>query len=110
MRENPLLDRLFADTFEHLGTRALYRQDGLGFVECLVLIKEPEQLYEMGDGQFVERIATFEIIASSIINPRIGDFLYVNGRKYKVYGEPLLDPSGTVYEINGILVGMENDT
>ena len=108
MRDAPLLDSLFTDTFEHLGTKALYAQEGFGFIECLVLIKEPEQMYELGDGQFVERIATFEIMSSDITNPKVGDFLYVNGRKYKIYTEPLLDPSGNVYEITAILVGAEN--
>lgn len=104
-----MLDRMFDDVFEHLGIKALYKQEGLGFIECTVLIKEPEQAYEIGDGQFIERIATFEVIASDVANPKIGDFLYVNGSKYKVYQEPLLDPSGNVYEVIGILVGVEDD-
>jgi hypothetical protein len=99
---------MFSDVFEHLGMQALYQQEGFGFTECTVLIKEPEQAYELGDGKFVERIATFEIMARDVVNPKIGDTLYIDGRKYKVYQEPLLDPSGTVYEITGVFVGTEN--
>jgi hypothetical protein len=47
-------------------------------------------------------------MSADIVNPKIGDFLHVNGRKYKVYQEPLLDPSGTVYEITGIFAGEES--
>jgi hypothetical protein len=98
-----MLKQMFDDTFEHLGIKALYQQDG--FVECTVLIKEPEQSYEIGDGQIIERIATFELKSSDVSNPKIGDFLYANGNKYKVYQEPLLDPSGNVFEIVAIFVG-----
>jgi hypothetical protein len=101
-----MLKQMFDDTFEHLGVKALYQQDG--FVKCTVLIKEPEQSYEIGDGQIIERIATFEIKSSDVANPKIGDFLYVNGNKYKVYQEPLLDPSGNVCEVVAIFVGRSN--
>ena len=64
---------MFDNVFEHLGVLALYQ--GEIPVECLVLIKEPEQLYELGDGQCVERIASFEIKTKDISNPKVGNIL-----------------------------------
>lgn len=100
------LYQMFDDVFENLGITALYQ--GEIPVECLVLIKEPEQLYELGDGQFVERIASFEIKTKDVSNPKVGHILHIKGRKYKVHQEPLLDSSGTVYEIEAIRIGLEN--
>jgi hypothetical protein len=85
-----MLEQMFMDTFKHLGKTALYSAEGSGFVEITVLIKEPEQAYELGDGKFVERIATFEIMAKDVLNPKVGDTLYVDGRRYKIYQDPLL--------------------
>ena len=108
-----MLKEMFKDTFEHLGVQAVYQSQTSGIKDVLVLIKQPETLHELGDGgstsQFVQRIASFEIMASDVANPMAGDFLTVNGRKYKVYQEPLLDGSCTVYEIVAILVWCDND-
>jgi hypothetical protein len=100
-----MLAGMFMDVFKHLGKPALYQADGAAFAEILVLIKEPEQAYELGDGQFVERIATFEVMAKDVPSPKVGDFLYIEGRKYRVYQEPLLDGSGNVHEIVAIFAG-----
>jgi hypothetical protein len=105
-----MLEQMFFDTFKNLGKPALYQAGDSALVEILALIKEPEQAYELGDGHFgagsfVERIATFEVMAKDIPNPKVGDTLYIEGRKYKIYQEPLLDGSGNVFEVVAILVG-----
>jgi hypothetical protein len=97
-----MLELMFMDIFGHLGKPALYQAAGEAFVEVTVLIKEPEQAYELGDGQFVERVATFEVMAKDVPNPKVGDTLYIEGRLYKIYQDPLLDGSGNVYEIVAI--------
>ena len=103
-----MLKKMFKDTFEHLGKKAVYQSQSVGFVDVLVLIKQPERVYELGDnGQFVERIAIFEILSEFISNPKIGDFLFIDGRKYKVYNEPLLNGSGDIFELTAIFVGKE---
>jgi hypothetical protein len=104
-----MLTKMFADIFERLGKSALYGAEYTGFVEILVLIKEPEQAYELGgEGKFVERIATFEIMAKNVPAPKVGDTLHVDGRKYEVFQDPLLDGSGNIFEITAIFVGIEN--
>jgi hypothetical protein len=100
-----MLEQMFMDTFKHLGKPALYQPSGGAFIKLLVLIKEPEQDYELGDGKFVERIATFEIMAKDVPAPKVGDTLYIDGRRYKVYQDPLLDGSGNVYEVIAIFAG-----
>ena len=108
-----MLQKMFKDTFEHLGVKAVYHSQSSGFIDVLVLIKQPETLHELGDrgsaAQFVQTVASFEVLASDVANPTPGDFLIVKGRKYKVYQEPLLDGSGTVYEVVAILVDYDND-
>ena len=109
-----MLKKMFKDTFEHLGKKAVYQSQSVGFVDVLVLIKQPERVYELGDGgrtsasQFVERIAVFEILADCVPNPKVGDFLFLEGRKYKVYNEPLLNGSGDIFELTAIFVGKED--
>ena len=99
---------MFKDTFEHLGKKAVYQSQSVGFVDVLVLIKQPERVYELGDNsQFVERIAIFEILAECVPNPKVGDFLFLEGRKYKVYNEPLLNGSGDIFELTAIFVGKD---
>ena len=103
-----MLKKMFKDTFEHLGKKAVYQSQRVGFVDVFVLIKQPERVYELGDnGQFVERIAIFEILSESISNPKIGDFLFIDSRKYKVYNEPLLNGSGDIFELTAIFVAKE---
>jgi hypothetical protein len=104
-----MLEKMFMDTFRHLGKTAVY-SSASGFVEITVLIKEPEQAYEFGDGKFVERIATFEIMAKDVPNPKVGDTLYIGGRRYKVYQDPLLDGSGNIYEAVAIFAGDAADS
>jgi hypothetical protein len=105
-----MLEKMFMDTFAHLGKPALYQSDGSSFIEVMVLIKDPEQAYELGDSKFVERIATFEIMAKDVPNPKVGDILYIDGRKYKIYQDPLLDGSGNIYEVVAIFIGAETDS
>jgi hypothetical protein len=105
-----MLEQMFMDTFEHLGKPALYQPSDGAFIEVLVLIKEPEQAYELGDGKFVERIATFEIMAKDVPNPEVGDTLHIDGRRYKVYQDPLLDGSGNLHEVVAIFVGDAADS
>jgi hypothetical protein len=102
-----MLEEMFIDTFEHLGKPALYQDSSSAFVEILVLIKDPEQAYEFGNGKLIERIATFEVMAKDVPNPKVGDTLYTEGRRYKIYQAPLLDGSGNVHEVVAIFAGGE---
>ena len=101
---------MFKDLFEHLGVRAVYQSQTSGFIDVLVLIKQPETLHELGDGgrtsasQFVQTIASFEIMASDVANPIPGDILILSCKKYKVYQEPLLDSSCSIFEVVAILI------
>jgi hypothetical protein len=50
-----MLENMFMDTFKHLGKTAIYSSVS-GFVEITVLIKEPEQAHELGDGKLGTRL------------------------------------------------------
>ncbi|MGL9762097.1 MAG: head-tail joining protein [Wolbachia sp.] len=96
MQEN--IKRLLEDCFSHLGEVALYKSKDKSYM-VQVLKQEPDKLYEIGEGQFVEETLALEVSAFDVLQPIVGDIFVIGDRKYKVYSPPLQDNSGMVWKI-----------
>ncbi|WP_353287608.1 hypothetical protein [Wolbachia endosymbiont (group B) of Gerris lacustris] len=96
MQEN--IKRLLEDCFSHLGEVALYKSKDKSYM-VQVLKQQPDKLYEIGEGQFVEETLALEVSAFDVLQPIVGDIFVIGDRKYKVYSPPLQDNSGMVWKI-----------
>ena len=92
------------DLFEHLGGEIQFKPRGGSAVTIFAIVKNPENLYELGDSKIVGQVANFTVRASDI-TPQIGDFLILGSKKYKIYEEPLLDASNYLWKFNAVLIG-----
>ena len=97
------LHRAFDDMFEHLGQEVLFQPRNASAVNIIALIKQPENPYELGDSPVVKQVAEVAI-KSNTITPKIGDFITIDSRKYKIYEEPLLDTSTYIWKFHAVLV------
>ena len=97
------LSQLFDDCFAHLGEEALYQgkqQEKL----VRVLIKQPDIAYQLGEGQFIGETAVIEVRISDLPSPKVGDYITVNERHYKIYQPPLKDSSSTLWRIQAMVM------
>lgn len=91
------------DMFEHLGQEVIFKPKNGEAKSLIAVIKQPENLYELGDSQLVSQIAEVSV-KSSDITPRIGDVVEIGSKKYKIFEEPLLDASTLIWRFNAVLV------
>ncbi|WP_419198857.1 hypothetical protein ACJZL3_01855 [Wolbachia endosymbiont of Rhagoletis cingulata] len=96
MQEN--VKKLLKDCLIHLGELALYKSKDKSYM-VQVLKQQPDKLYEIGEGQFVEETLALEVSAFDVLQPIVGDIFVIGDRKYKVYSPPLQDNSGMVWKI-----------
>ncbi len=97
------LHRAFDDMFEHLGQEVQFQPRGASPVNIIAVVKQPENPYGLGDSQMVNEVA--EVTTKSRnITPKIGDFIVVDNRKYKIYEEPLLDASTYMWKFRAVLM------
>lgn len=96
------LKRAIDDVFEHLGFEVLYKPKKGTELALIAVIKEPENPYEIGDSKLVQQVAEVSV-KSADVTPRVGDFIVSNGKKYKIYEEPLLDASNYMWRFHAIL-------
>lgn len=98
------LSKAFDDMFEHLGQEVQFQPRGASpVVNIIAVVKQPENPYELGDSPIVNQVAEITIKSSSI-TPRIGDFVLVNNKEYKIYEEPKLDASTYIWKFHAVLV------
>ena len=91
------------NVFDHLGQEVTIRSRNGETKQVIAVIKQPENPYELGDSQVVEQVAEVAI-KSTDATPRIGDFILVNDRRYKIFEEPLIDGITQMWKFNAILV------
>jgi hypothetical protein len=96
-------NRVFDDVFEHLGIEVIFKSKTSEPVSVLALVKEPESVYEIGSSQVIGQVAEFSVRAADAI-PKIGDFIFIGLKKYKIHEEPLLDASNLVLKFKGVLI------
>jgi hypothetical protein len=66
-----------------------------------VLAKRPDAIVGFGETRIHAQIATFELRASEVANPRPGDQLALGGESFVVQGEPeRRDPDRLVWTLD----------
>ena len=100
------LQQMFSDLFDHLGVEVEYKPRTSTAFKTLALIKEPENVNEVGSSQIIGQVAEF-VIHKSDVQPQIGDIIFVVNKRYKIYEEPLLDPSNLIWKFNAVLERIE---
>jgi hypothetical protein len=97
------LQTAFDDVFEHLGVEVLFQQSPTASLYVVALIKEPENVYEVGSSQVIGQVAEFSVKAADV-TPKVGNAIFLGSKKYKIHEEPLLDSSNLVWKFSAILV------
>ena len=92
------------DMFDHLGQEVTIKSRNGATKKLIAVIRLPENSYDLGDSQIVEQVAEVSIKATDA-TPRIGDFILVNDRRYKIFEEPLMDAITQMWKFNAVLVG-----
>jgi hypothetical protein len=93
----------FDDVFERLGVEVLFQQSPTASFYVVALVKEPEGVYEVGSSQVIGQVAEFSVKAADV-TPKVGDFIFLGLKKYKIHEEPLLDASNLIFKFNAILM------
>lgn len=96
------LIRAFDDMFEHLGASVIFKPRLGSPFSVIAVVKEPENPYEIGDSKLVQQVAEVSV-KSADVTPRVGDFIVSDGKKYKIYEEPLLDASNYMWRFHAVL-------
>lgn len=92
------------DMFDHLGQEVTIKSRNGATKKVIAVIKLPENPYDLSDSQVVEQVAEVSIKAADA-TPRIGDFILVNNRRYKIFEEPLMDGITQMWKFNAVLIG-----
>ncbi|MDN5248211.1 MAG: hypothetical protein QWI36_03690 [Wolbachia endosymbiont of Tyrophagus putrescentiae] len=68
-----------------------------------VLVKRPDTTYSIGaDGRLTNQIALMEVRRKDINDPKIGDYIRIGKKYYKIFEQPLQDSSNMLWKIDGI--------
>jgi hypothetical protein len=97
------LQTAFDDVFEHLGVEVLFQQGPAASLYVVALVKEPENVYEVGSSQVIGQVAEFSVKAADV-TPKIGDAIFLGSKKYKIHEEPLLDTSNVIFKFQAVLM------
>jgi hypothetical protein len=97
------LQTAFDDVFEHLGVEVLFQQGPTVSLYVVALVKEPENVYEVGSSQVIGQVAEFSVKAADV-TPKVGNAIFLGSKKYKIHEEPLLDSSNLVWKFSAVLV------
>jgi hypothetical protein len=88
-------------TFAAFGIGALYMPANGDPLGVRVLAKRPDAIVGFGETRIHAQIATFELRASEVANPRPGDQLALGGESFVVQGEPeRRDPDRLVWTLD----------
>ena len=98
------LETAVNDMFEHLGQEIVFKPKNGDSSSLIAVIKQPENPYEIGESQIVKQVAEISVRVADV-NPKIGDVIEVNSKKYKIFEEPLLEASTLIWRFNATLVG-----
>jgi hypothetical protein len=103
------LKQLFDDVFEHLGVEVTYVEKNTNGIpgevakQYRMCCKHPENVYEVGSSQVIGQVAEFSAKASDV-TPKVGAFIFLGSKKYKIHEEPLLDASNLVWKFSAVLM------
>jgi hypothetical protein len=97
------LQTAFDDVFEHLGVEVLFQQSPTASLYVVALVKEPENVYEVGSSQVIGQVAEFSVRGADV-TPKVGNAIFLGSKKYKIHEEPLLDSSNLVWKFSAVLM------
>jgi hypothetical protein len=97
------LQTAFEDVFEYLGVEVLFQQGLATSFYVVALVKEPENVYEVGNSQVIGQMAEFSVKAADV-TPKVGDAIFLGSMKYKIHEEPLLDASNLLWKFQAVLM------
>lgn len=103
MTEHTGLQQLFRDVFACLGVAALWRHRGQE-TPVRLLLRQPEQWASAGEGTILASQLDAEVGLLEVPEISVGDTFVVQDHRYRVFQEPLKDPSGTVWHVTGMIV------
>jgi hypothetical protein len=98
-----VLQTAFDDVFGSLGVEVIFDPRTSEPVPVIALVKEPENVYEVGSSQVIGQVAEFSVKAADA-TPKVGDFVFLGSKKYKIHEEPLLDASNLIWKFNAVLM------
>lgn len=96
--------RLFSDCFEHLGVEVSYcNKNKEEICKIKALVKRPDTTYSLGDdGKLTREVATLEVRSQDVTYPSIGNYIKIGNKFYKIFEQPLKDPSNMLWKIEAI--------
>jgi hypothetical protein len=68
------LQTAFEDVFEHLGIEIIFKPKASEPFSVVALVKEPENVYEVGSSQVIGQVAEFSVKVGDV-TPKVGDIL-----------------------------------
>ncbi len=94
-----MIDQLFADPV--LSKLATYLPVGAPTpYPVRVIAKQPDTVVGFGEGQFHTPTMLFDVRASEVPEPAMGDQITLGTHIYNVQGEPKLDREGLVWTLD----------
>jgi hypothetical protein len=97
------LKQVFDDVFEHLGVEIIFKPKTSEPVSIIALVKEPENVYEVGSSQIIGQVAEFSVKTTDV-TPKVGSVIFLGSKKYKIHEEPLLDASNLIWKFRAVLI------
>lgn len=97
------LTQLFRDTFTCLSLPATLILRSGGTQPVRILVRQPESWVAASGGEFLSARLEGEIRIRDAPRITVGDALVLANRHYKIFQEPLKDPSGTVWLVHAMI-------
>lgn len=94
-----MIDQLFADPV--LSKPATYLAYGTSTpYPVRVIAKQPDTVVGFGEGQFHTTTMLFDVRASEVLEPTVGDKITLGADTFNVQSEPKLDREGLVWTLD----------
>lgn len=99
MAFSAMIDQLFADPV--LSKPATYLPAGTSTpYPVRVIAKQPDTVVGFGEGQFHSSTMLFDVRASEVSEPAVGDQVTLGTKTYVVQSEPKLDREGLIWTLD----------
>ncbi|MBK8908483.1 MAG: hypothetical protein IPM60_11430 [Rhodospirillales bacterium] len=92
------LDALFADP--NIATDAVCTSVGGGALTIRVIARRPDEIIGFGDTRIHAATVGFEVRASEVPAPSVGDTIEIDGETFVVQGEPVKDRDGLFWTLD----------
>lgn len=95
-------EKAIGQMFQGLGQPALFRPLGSAEHEILVIPKAPDMILNYRDTRIHSETLELHIQKSQVPNPKSGDEILLNDRRYRLQGEPSLDLHCMVFVVEAV--------